>query len=172
MTQKPRQLIGHCDPRIVSLIMSCSCDDPSVRVTTPHWRGVIQPPPLLYPTGKRVSAYLYAEVFQVTIPIPLNIRRVLGLTTCKDIGLSKAMEQVIISLFKSVYPNGIIDLLSIDWFLECLVRDSVITLSHKVETCGMGDTKDNTKVLSWGEYYNYSSLKPEIIILTSRFEAI
>ncbi|GBM22937.1 hypothetical protein AVEN_136357-1 [Araneus ventricosus] len=32
MTRPPRQLIGHCDPRIIAFIMSGPCDDPSDRV--------------------------------------------------------------------------------------------------------------------------------------------
>ncbi|GBO06689.1 hypothetical protein AVEN_174275-1 [Araneus ventricosus] len=61
MTRPPRQLIGHCGSRIIALITSGSCDDPSDRGTTRHRCGVIQPPPLQYPTGKRDSAYLYGR---------------------------------------------------------------------------------------------------------------
>ncbi|GBM67723.1 hypothetical protein AVEN_244306-1 [Araneus ventricosus] len=53
----PRQAVGHCGPRLIALITSGSCDDPSERDTTrPRW-GIIQLTPLLYPTGKRDSAY-------------------------------------------------------------------------------------------------------------------
>ncbi|GBM58501.1 hypothetical protein AVEN_212754-1 [Araneus ventricosus] len=61
MTQPPRQLIGHCGPLIMALIMSGSCDDPSDGGTTRHRRGVIQSPTITASHGKRGFAYLYSR---------------------------------------------------------------------------------------------------------------
>ncbi|GBN60238.1 Glucose dehydrogenase [FAD, quinone] [Araneus ventricosus] len=72
---------------------------------------------------------------------------VAGLKTCNDIGLSKPMEQVELSLFKTVYPNCVEDIPNIDKFLTCLARNAVITLSHQAGTCRMGDPKDDTTVV-------------------------
>ncbi|GBL93169.1 hypothetical protein AVEN_42630-1 [Araneus ventricosus] len=57
----PRQIIGHCGPRIIAPITSGSCDDPPFyRGTSRHRRLALRATsPLLYPPGKREPAYLY-----------------------------------------------------------------------------------------------------------------
>ncbi|GBN07493.1 hypothetical protein AVEN_244873-1 [Araneus ventricosus] len=72
----PRPLLGHCGPRIIALITS---GDPSVRGRTRDrvW-GVIQPQPLLYPTGKRDSAYLYGRFSSPYLRFPLHRNKSVG----------------------------------------------------------------------------------------------
>ncbi|GBL76337.1 hypothetical protein AVEN_102421-1 [Araneus ventricosus] len=65
MTRPPRQLIGHCGPRIIAFITSSSCDDLSDRVTTHHRRGDSTPTITIF----HREARLCLVIRQVLIPI-------------------------------------------------------------------------------------------------------
>ncbi|KAF8781571.1 Oxygen-dependent choline dehydrogenase like protein [Argiope bruennichi] len=70
-----------------------------------------------------------------------------GLKTCKQVGESAPMQKVGLQPFNTTYP-GCEKLMGDEYqFFKCMVKNAVITLSHQVGTCKMGDPKDPTTVV-------------------------
>ncbi|GBN67146.1 hypothetical protein AVEN_256622-1 [Araneus ventricosus] len=61
MTQPPRQLIGHCGPLIIALIMRGSCDETLRQRYDPSSAGGNSIPTITISHGKRGFAYLYSR---------------------------------------------------------------------------------------------------------------
>ncbi|GBO10915.1 Glucose dehydrogenase [FAD, quinone] [Araneus ventricosus] len=71
----------------------------------------------------------------------------IGLKTCKRIGESKSMQKLGLTPFQTTFP-GCEKLAGDEYqFLACQVKNAIVTLSHQVGTCKMGDPCDPTTVV-------------------------